>query len=38
MSAADFRRACRAYAERFIGVMTESSSAWRLRRLGTSRT
>ena len=23
MSAADFRRACRAYAERFIGVMTE---------------
>jgi isoleucyl-tRNA synthetase len=26
MSVADFRRACRAYASRFIGVMTQNSS------------
>ena len=37
MSVADFRRACRAYAERFIGVMTRGVQApRRLRRLGTS--
>ena len=35
MSLADFRRACRAYASRFIGVMSERvPAARRLRRLG----
>ena len=37
MSTADFRRACRAYAERFIGVMTDGvRAAGDLRRLGAS--
>ena len=37
MSVADFRRACRAYAERFIGVMTEEfKRLGDLRRLGPS--
>ena len=39
MSIADFRRACRAYAERYIGVDDRaSSSGWRSSATGTTPT